>query len=148
MTPVEAATAYREFLKSVGPDANIYVSLNVGIFEARKGTLHAMLYPAGICHSSGYVSADADTFEDLLAAIGSVWAESADRNRAERVRKMALEIIRITAEQGACTDAALRADEFTADEVSRYSEAAIADANEIASNGPFSIVRLAGANAA
>lgn len=122
--------------------------LNVDPFYDRKGAVHVMLYPDGLCHNRGYVSADADTFEELLAAIKALWAESADRYHAERVRKMALAIIRITAEQGICTDAALRAGEFSDSELKRYAEEAIADANEIASNGPFSIARIAGANAA
>lgn len=147
MTPVEARKAFQDFQKSVGQEAHVSLFMNVDYFYREKA-IGVFLYPLGMTHKRGHVRADGDTFEEALDAIKAVWADAGDRYRAERIRKMALAIIRITAEQGACTDAALRADEFTDDEVGRYSEDAVADANAIASNGPFSIQRIAGANAA
>src|SRR3546814_3527460 len=110
----------------------------------------AALYPDGIGagRSRNRLAAKADTLEDLLARLRALWNEAGARHRAARIRSMALAIIRITAEQGTCTDAALRAGDFTAEEVARYGADAGEAADEIASNGPFSIVSIAGPNAA
>lgn len=148
MTPVEAKAAFSDFAKTVGAQAHIYVSLNATGYPRNSFALNVMLYPSGMGHSSGYVSANADTFEELLDAIKAVWAEASERHHAERVRKMALEIIRVTAERGTCTEADLRAGDFTNAEVEQFGAEAVEDANAIAANGPFSIQRLAGANAA
>jgi hypothetical protein len=53
---------------------------------------------------------------------------------------MALRIITITADQGACTDSALRmTGDFTDAEIAAYGAAACEEANRMADAGPFSI---------
>lgn len=147
MTPQEIKAAVMALRKEVGP--NSYVDGTISSDKYRDEIIMFVLYPDGIGGvSNTRLTTFADTWEEGLEKLRTQWVEYSERHRAERVRKMALEIIRITAEQGACTDAALRAGDFTDEEVNRYSEDAIADANTIASNGPFSVVKLSGANAA
>jgi hypothetical protein len=79
--------------------------------------------------------------------MGAKWEEYRERFAQTVTRKMALAIIRLTDEFGECTDAALR-DEFDAGQVAAYSAEACALANTMAAKGPFTIIAVAGANAA
>jgi len=144
MTAKEAQAAFVEFQKSVGGRAWIAVGMNT--HDCDK-PLYCSLYASGVtgsktCEGRGV------TWDEVLADLLATWNDTQDRHRKTRTRKMALEIIRITAERGACTDADLRADLFSAEEVAQLGSEAVYDANKIASNGPFELVRLAGANAA
>ena len=132
-----------DFAKSIGPRA--YVSTIVSSSGPENVALS--IYPDGISRDSAlYVQAS--DWDGALTAMREQWAARRDEYRRKTIRKMALEIIRITAELGECTDAALRAGEFTPEEVVQFGAEAIADANTIASNGPFAIVPAAKANAA
>ena len=146
MTPQEAATAFRAFEKSLGDKADVYVSLNLGRWN-NEAALYVSVKPSGILSDEEF-TIYAESFADLLAKATAKWAEFKDEHRARRVREMAIEIIRITAEHGVCTDAALRAGKFSDSEVTDLGPDACVDATEIASNGPFSITPLAKANAA
>ena len=145
MTPAEVKAELVALKAEMGSRANASASIDASPHRGRQNIfLHA--YPHGYAGKS--ISVWADDWADGLRQLRAIWEEAAERLRAEHVRKMALAIIRITAEQGVCTNAALRADEFNDDDVERYGTAAVEDANGIAANGPFSITRLAGANAA
>ncbi|NIA72307.1 hypothetical protein HBA54_27325 [Pelagibius litoralis] len=144
MTPKEIQAALRKFRDEIGPDA--YVSVDVEASSANH-PISGCLYPDGVA-KGGSLRIRADDWQEALDLLSERWEEASGRHREERIRKMALEIIRITAEQGTCTDATLRTAGFSSDEIERYSEDACRDANEIASNGPFEIVPIAGANAA
>lgn len=128
----------------IGPRAEIYTSVN------DKGpTYCANVYCKGLTQSRGEMEfrVEANTFRDLLAGLQGKWSEHSDVHAQRTVRKMALAIIRITAELGECTDAALRnCGEFDPGQVRRFGAAACADANEIAGKGPFSIVVMGSAN--
>jgi hypothetical protein len=144
MTGLEYRKAVAEFASTVGPKAECYTSLN------EHGPLfHVSLYSSGITQRvGGYFRVNGDTWSELFKALTDKWAEYEAQHRAETIRKMALAIIRITAELGECTDAALRnCGEFDPGQVNAYGEKACADANEIAGKGPFSIVVMGGANA-
>lgn len=146
MTPQEAAAAFRALERSIGDQAYVYVSLNNGRYDDSRA-LTVSIRPNG--YSGGeHISITADDFDDLFAKVTAKWAEFKDEYRIRRIREMALEIIRITAEHGICTDAALRAGKFSDAEVTDLGPDACTDATEIASNGPFSITPLAKANAA
>lgn len=142
------ALEYREFVRgfreSIGPRAEVYTSFN----EAGK-IFHATLYSRGIAGIGGSdFVVQGDTWSELRAGLSDKWAEYSERHRAEVTRKMALAIIRITADLGECTDAALRnCGEFDPGQINAYGEQACADANDIAGRGPFSIVVMGGANA-
>ena len=144
MTPKEIRAAGLAFAREIGPRADIYISVNSSGWEKALG---AAVYPTGVGHDAA-IRVEADDWAELFDVLRAKWSECSERRHRETVRTMALEIIRLTADQGECTDAALRAGEFDAADVARYAAEAVADANAIASNGPFAIVPAAKANAA
>lgn len=148
MSAQDYRTVIKDFLSTVGIKAEAYTSLN------DQGPLfHVSFYPLGIARSSvrgdiNYLRVEGDTFAELYQNLMDAWAEYESRHKAQTIRKMALAIIRITADLGECTDAALRnCGEFDPAKVALYGEQACTDANEIAGKGPFSIVTIGGANA-
>lgn len=144
MTPKEAQAAFAEFEREVGPDAEVYPSLET---KASRPPYCCTVYPSGItCNDLTYRVTGAD-WPELLAAARAKWDEHKVRHRAQAVRKMALEVIRITHELGACSEAALRGAKFCAADIAAYGEEACATANSMASNGPFSITPSERANA-
>lgn len=144
MTPTEARAAFNALALEISPNAEVYVSL------ARHGdlALHCSVYPEGMVRGPRDFTVSASTFEDLLSETRAKWSEHSAEHIRRRVVEMALEIIRITAEHGECTDAALRAEKFRREEVERYGADACAKAAEMARKGPFTIIALGGANAA
>ena len=142
MTPAQINAYRRAFEKFIGPHATVFISFND---EWRKEALH-IVYPDGMTHNLAF-TVYADTFEELLARARSTWDEFKDEHEGRTIRRMALEIIKITAAQGECSDAALRI-EFSAEDVAKYGKQACADANDIAGRGPFEIVSVAKSNAA
>ncbi len=142
LTHAEARAAFRELAERIGPRANVHPSLNS--FERSGSDLTALVYPEGVL-GKGQFSVKADSYREMLERIEAEWEVRGSAYVAKTVRDMALAIISITADQGECTDAALRAT-FDAVDVARYGERACEQATEMASNGPFSIVKLSGAN--
>lgn len=139
-------TDVKNFQSSIGPRAEVFVSVSL---RPDTQLYNASLYSRGITSRSEMdFRVDADSLTDLLEGLKSKWTEMAERHRAAITRKMALAIIRITAELGECTDAALRnCGEFDPAQIKMYGEQACADANDIAGRGPFAIVTMGGANA-
>lgn len=135
MTPKEITAALAALKKEIGSRADLMLAMDA---NATRCTI----WPAGIgvgrAKSIIYKAKDGDTFADIIAGINAAWIEQGDRAYREMIRSMALEIITITADQGRCSDAALRM-KFTADDIKTFGERAIAEANEIADRGPFSI---------
>ena len=132
--------------EKVGPKAEV----NVDVSNCQG--LHGSLYTKGIASNRDDVAAfsvyihNADGYAALLVGLEREWLRERDKRAGRITEQVALEIIRVTAEFGECTDAALRAKfgpNFT-----EYADAAIERANEMAANGPFSIVEMRGANAA
>jgi hypothetical protein len=142
LTVREARKALDALRVQIGPNAEVYVSIVTA--KHRHHGLSAQLYPSGIM---GKVSlfVTGDTLRELVTACQEKWAEHVDLHATNIRREMALAIIAITADLGECTDAALRA-KFDAEDVARHGDAAVEQANAMAANGPFSIVRLSGAN--
>lgn len=142
----EFRNSYMALAVEIGPKAIIHPS-----FNDHGKMFWASIYPYGITGSSfkedGYLRVEADTLSELIEKLRSEWGKFSETHNARVVRKMALAIIRITAELGECTDAALR-NEFDAGQVNRFGERACADANEMAGKGPFAIVVRGGANGA
>lgn len=143
MTPKEIQAEIIQVMKDVGPRSRLFVSINE---YSSEGSIYAALYPDGMTRDSAF-SIYADEWAEMFVAVRARWAAMSAEYRKKTIRKIALEIIRRTAEEGVCTDAALRG-EFTDSEVETFGAEAVEDANQIASNGPFSITKLAGANAA
>lgn len=148
MTPIEYREQVQKFLPSISPKAELFTKIETEIYS--KKLYSASLYPLGISSRSddGHLRVQAETIDELWSEIQTKWAAHLARHRRHVTRRMALAIIRITAELGECTDAALRnCGEFDDAQVRAYGEAACVDANEIAGKGPFSIVVMGGANA-
>jgi hypothetical protein len=142
LTLTEATEAFRALEAEIGSQARVFCGLNRhGI---KSGLIDAAIYPDDIIGKT-CLRVAADNWRDLLAASREVWAEHAELHAANVVREMAIAIIALTADLGECTDAALRA-KFDGADIARYGERAVEQANAIASNGPFSIIPLSGAN--
>ena len=145
MTPQQFKTAIQALAKEIGPNADIYASISIGGSEA----MSASIYPQGIgSRDSGRVSVRSDDFADLFEQLRTTWDEHKESHAKTTIRTMALEIIRITAEHGSCSDAALRGSKFSADEISRYGVKACIEADTMAGKGPFDIIFMGGANTA
>lgn len=146
MTPTEIRDAIDAFNKEHGLRDGLQIAIMNGCSYALP--LYASVYPDGILKGCA-LSVYGDDWATILEEVRTKWAEHSSVHRARRIRDMALAIIRISAEQGGCTDAALRVDGgFTETEIRSLGSEACADADKIASNGPFSIFAIAGANAA
>jgi hypothetical protein len=146
MTPREACIASRELEAKIGLKGRVSIYLHGKCGEL---PLAASLYdnwPMG----DPIVTTDGHDFEEVITGLRVGWANYQDQHNASTVRKMALKIITITAEHGRCTQAALRmTHEFSEDQIAKYGEAACEEADKLAANGPFKIVKIdATANAA
>jgi len=140
MTPREIRDACNEMAKGIGERANIHVGFN---------TFDEPLYANIMAGGETRLRVKAEDWEELFRKLREEWKACDDEFRASMIKKMALEIIRITDEQGECTDAALRGGwTFTDADVERFGSDACAKADEMAGRGPFRITRIAGANAA
>lgn len=147
MTPQEFRQELKALKKEVGPNAWVSAGITDPSYPDTKGTLDCTVYPHGIGMSIGNFTVYAEDWSELLAAATAKWTACADQQRKHMVRKIALAIIRTTADAGTCTDAALRS-EFQSDAITKFGAEALADANKIASNGPFEIITVRGANGA
>lgn len=144
MTPKEFQAELAAIVKEVGPSADVYAMISTG----GSKPIHVSLYPTGMGVDRRAFMLQVETFEEALTATRAKWAEQKEEHERQLVRRMALRIIEITALTGECTDAALRGDKFSTEEVARYGERACADANDIAGRGPFAIVKLGQSNGA
>ena len=138
---------FRALQSEIGPRCLLTVYIAPNHSDA---LLWANCHPRGYSTKIGTPSENfttyADSWADLASGIRAEWAKRSDNAREQTIRAMALAIIRITADLGQCTDAALRA-EFDPSDVERYGADAVAQANDMAELGPFEIVATTGANA-
>lgn len=104
-----------------------------------------LVQPMG-CLGNESIYAKGSTWIEAIEVGAAKWAERADLHAQTIARELALAIIRITHETGACTDAQLRGADFEASDVVRYGDAAILRANDMAASGPFTITLASGAN--
>jgi len=150
MTASEARDALTKLCSLIGPKA--YVSIHVSTYDAyhtRKSApkpLSASLYARGMYPEKMTLGVECDTFDEVVSEIERRWFEHSQQYAVDLIKAMALEIIRITDERGACTDTDLRAGKFNHEEVARYGEEACAKASEMATKGPFSIITTSGSN--
>ncbi|MFB0491988.1 hypothetical protein ABIE45_004574 [Methylobacterium sp. OAE515] len=144
MSAVEAYAALKELRSEIGPKA--YVTISITASDHREAPVYASIYAGGIGQTSPNFSCNGDDIGEVVAALRAGWAGFQEEHARRMTADMALEIIRITDEQGCCTDAALRGSKFSVGDVLRFGSAACAKANEMAGRGPFEIVSIAGAN--
>lgn len=147
MTPKEYAVAIYEFQAEIGSRAHIWTRAGYGQYGSREDALAASVYTNWPGNDRVF-EVKANEFDDLLNKVKEKWQSYKAEHRARTIRSMALEIIRITAEHGECTDAALRAGTFSDAEVTELGPEACEDADKIAGGGPFKIKPIAIANAA
>jgi hypothetical protein len=145
MTATEVTAELNALREEIGPRAYLSLHVSVGEHSGDK-PIYAAIDAQGIRQGGPTFSVQGYDFAQVLAALRTGWAEFQDEHCRRMTADMALEIIRLTDVHGACTDAALRGDRFTVDEVARWGAAACAKANEMAGRGPFEIVSLRGAN--
>jgi len=140
----ELAADLHALCVEVGGECGAHILLMVGQYHNGNPTFTAVLEPKG---TMGKVRLSAPVYElaDAAPALRAMWDEHKDLHASNTIKSMAFAIIRLTAEQGECTDAALRA-EFDAREVADYGDRAADLATEMGGNGPFRVIRLTGAN--
>lgn len=150
-TPASLRADLSAFQKKVGKKASI--SCGLTFYDAPPICVY--LYPWGLASSQklrglsipDYISISCDLWEEVLPALESKWQEVYGHFEQARTRQLAFHIIEITALKGHCTTAALCAEDFTHEEIEQLESEAIALANEMASNGPFSIEKTPHTNA-
>ena len=113
MTPKEMQTAADALAKKIGERAAVCIRLNTSRYSSSKRLCHGSVYPSGIGVESAFI-VEADDWAELFDALNAKWDEHFETYIARLIQDIALAIIRITAEQGGCSDAALRAAGFTA----------------------------------
>jgi hypothetical protein len=145
MTPHEIADKLNEFAKEVGPKADVQASVGWGY--GRDKPIYCSVYPDGITGKLAIGVHVAD-WPEMFATLRAEWKKRREEFRRKHIKAMAMEIIRLTHEFGECTDAALRGEKYTDEDVRTYGDDAITLANEMASNGPFAITAAAKSNAA
>ena len=119
------------------PGSEIYPALNVGAYSAKKPA-SVGVYPNGLGKSEVSFF-HADTLAEALD-LAEAWIETNGTvRRNEIVRQMALAIISLTDEHGACTLRDLSR-QFAAAIIETHREDALARAAEMAGNAPFAIV--------
>lgn len=145
LTLEEAREAFTKLAAEIGSKAEIWPSLaTVGRGHEGAALVDASIYPKGILERT-MLRVKGSSWRELIDNARAAWAEHSDLHAVNTIREMALAIITITADRGECTDAALRAT-FDAADIIRFGERACEQATAMASNGPFRIVTLAGAN--
>lgn len=148
MTAREFSGAVVKLKSGMGPRASISTFVMDRSPHDDGAPLYCAVYPNGDFVSGAEFTVIGETFSELYEALRDKIVSHAEIYRARTIRKMALAIIRITADLGHCTDAALRnCGEFDPDQVATFGELACADANEIAGKGPFTIIAIGAANA-
>lgn len=135
MTPAEITAAIKTLCSEIGQSADVNISIG-------SSGMSAGLWPRGICTDVSLWVHGQTEFEGAIAALRAKWEEHRDLHASNTTKGMALAIIRLTAELGECTDAALRC-EFPQSDIDRYGDEATALATEMGGNGPFEIVRVA-----
>lgn len=143
MTPTQFLTEVTAFAREIGPKAHI----STNITSDAKHVLSASVYVNWPRDYNADFSITADDFSDLLAALRAKWTSHYADYSKQTVHRMALAVISITSTTGTCSDAALR-EKFTAEQIKVFGSEAVEHANQIAANGPFSIVTVARANGA
>lgn len=150
MTPTEFRNAMFTLQRTIGPKAQVFLSMSADEYADRKAQpLHISIYPFGLGSNNermetGYFA----TFDELHADMLSTWSRYEIIHRQRLIKRMALAIIRIQDDQGECNTAALRIAGFEANEITTHGEAACAEANAIAGKGPFLIRAVAKSNGA
>jgi len=139
MTPIEIWEECRKLEAEVGPKSEVCAL----IMRHSKG-VSLQVYPRGMCESSG-PNGEGETWTDAFDDVRTKWAAQSGDHERNLIRDISLAIVRITYDNGECTDAALRA-EFAASDIAKYAERAIERANAMAEGAPFKIIETGDGN--
>ena len=132
-----------EVSKSIGPKCQMHLSIELKDHHLVSG----WMYPLGDTGPERpFIYHSCETFDELLDYFLARWRGLETRVHDELVKQMALEIVRLTGENGECTEAALR-QKFDPKDIERFGPSALRQADGLASNAPFSIVPSPGGNA-
>lgn len=149
MTPAEISARLVSLRARMGVKSDVSILLSGEGRHREDGKVRAVLYPMGLVGNGPRLEVDAfDSFAEVLDAMDARWAEYEAHHDVEMIRSMALEIIRLTAEHGSCSEYGLRTAKFSKADVNRYGERATAEANRMADCGPFSIIAAIASNEA
>lgn len=143
MTPQEIHAELTALAAEIGPKAHLSVQV---VFSNYSKGLSGHVYPSGVGSSTvALYTKAAETWADVIVEMREAWVAHRDLHVSNATKGMALAIIRLTAENGECTDSALRC-EFVQQEIDRYGDAASALATEMGGNGPFKIIATGAGN--
>jgi len=143
MTAADLVTRVIALRQSIGPKAEIYLSVNEP--APRQPDLHQHVYM--YVRPFGYTGDEkasqtiyAATWPDAFAQ-AEAWARNWKiTSRENTIRNMALAIIKITDRDGNCAEQVLLNRKFTREQVLEFHEAACARAGEMRAGAPFSVV--------
>lgn len=142
MDMMELRLETNKLAREVGPNAEVSVYFGSRV-TYDSSSVSLAIYPEGMVRSDrdAIVRVYADEKDDAATLFQKArvqWAGHKDAHAAAIIEEMALEIIRITALFGSCTDAALRPKFGT--RVATYAAAAADKANLMAAGGPFTVL--------
>lgn len=80
-----------------------------------------------------------ENIADFIPEARAWWNERKSKLNAEKIRRMALAVIEVTADKGECLPADLRARSFSDAEIKSFGTLACEEAQRLADAGPFSI---------
>lgn len=138
----ELSEALRAFREEMGSKAHVSISLSAGEYASLR--VLCIAYPKGVVQDE-QLAAQGDTWMAAIEAARAEWEKRSEARAENTTKALALAIIRLTAEHGSCTDAALRP-EFDMNDIARFGEAAVSMANDMSRLAPFAIVTAAGSN--
>lgn len=141
MTAADISVAIDDLCKAMGPKSEVSV-----IFH-RHRQIFLGAYAHGMTQSITFSIMGPD-LDEVFTEARAKWTEVKEKTFAKTIELMALEIIRVTAIKGSCQGCDLRTAAFAPEDIDHIGPLACAKANEMASNGPFTIAPEAQANAA
>lgn len=150
ITIAEAQAEIDALAKEIGPRADLHLSLSPTRQYSKKeeAPIYFAVYADGMVGQGPTFSFYAASLREAISVARAKWEEFRETHAARTISAMALEIIRLTDENGEATDAGLRAACFDGDVVARYGKRAAERATEMAGRGPFVLKTLGGDNGA
>lgn len=140
MTPIEISEALKQIRLECGPRTDVLCGVSDGRYRGRA--LKLTIYVDGVCKNST-VDVESDDWDDLLAKARREMASAIVAQRGKKIKTMALDIIRITFDQGKCTDLAMIEAGHMRDELKLYGSEAERAADEMSGGRPFKIISTA-----
>lgn len=130
----------------MGTASHCHCSFNPERLDGKP--IYFCIYPYGYSDTSMNVTDFYDSFEELFEGFPKKYEAWRKSHHGEMLKKIALEIIRLTDLNGSCKESDLRMIKgVSSRDLDELSEAACAKANEMAGKGPFTIEKGAKGNA-